>query len=96
MAKKYIVHAGWFDDLNFKYVYPDRQEFDNKEDADAYTKSRLESGFNVKREEIDTWWQRIQITLLLVLMDILIVSGILLTYIVIILIGTEKYMAINL
>jgi|GEM_PF-6752911 len=54
MAKKYIVHAGWFDDLNFKYVYPDRQEFDNKEDADAYTKSRLESGFNVKREEIDT------------------------------------------
>ena len=50
-AKKYIVYSGWFDDLNFRYVFPERREFDNKKDADAYAESQCKSGFNVKREE---------------------------------------------
>lgn len=50
-AKKYIVYSGWFDDLNFRYVFPEEIEFDNKEDADTYAKSQCKYGFNVKLEE---------------------------------------------
>lgn len=51
--KNYVVYVGWFDDLNFKYVYPEKRTFDNKSDADEYTKDRLKSGFNVRVEEVD-------------------------------------------
>ena len=51
MKSKYIVHIGWFDDLNFRYVYPEKRIFDNKEDADKYAKEHLECGFNVRVEE---------------------------------------------
>ena len=51
--KKYVVYIGWFDDLNFKYVYPETKEFDNKPDADEYAKDYVKSGFNVMTKEVE-------------------------------------------
>lgn len=51
--KKYIVYIGWFDDLNFKYVFPDKRIFDTKEEADNYAEKRLKEGYNVRREEVE-------------------------------------------
>ena len=51
--KKYVVYIGWFDDLNFNYVYPEKKEFDNKLDADEYAKHCVKSGFNVMTKEVE-------------------------------------------
>lgn len=50
MKSEYIVYIGWFDDLNFKYVYPEKRIFHNKEDADKCMKEYSKSGFNTKLE----------------------------------------------